>query len=248
MSIPGSEITFSEHIAPMFTQYDVIMMKYAFDLRNYESVKDHADAIYRVLSPNPDNPHQSLLPGIARMPLNEAYWTDGMLATFKAWMDGGYQQGKRPPVPPVPTSDLPLFLALSKVLTGFDSLDGQTELGQFYLNHLKDYWKKSPASIRIFEVFQSIQRLPPAERDVVFANQIWGDASLNPVAQDIINAWYNATINNQFGTPDENHYVEGLAWQAGLAHPIGYADANVPFYWRFPVSVGKNTGLAHPLP
>lgn len=235
--------TFSEDIAPLFTQYDAIQMKYSFNLRDYEAVKKHADAILRVVQPDPKNPGYSLLPGIPLMPLQEAPWTTTMVNTFKAWIDGGYQPGKLPPPPPTPSADLPLFIALSEYLCGFDDLGGNQELAQIYLDRLQTYWGDPQTSSRLFDAFKAISSLTGDEQKAAFERDIWSDALLLPIAQDIVTIWYNASVNGNLGTPQSNQYIDALCWRAVQAHPMGYADSNVPFYWKFKVDGDQFTGL-----
>lgn len=238
--------TFSEDIAPLFTQYDVIQMKYSFDLRDYEAVKKHADAILLVVQPDPKNPGYSLLPGIPLMPLQEAPWTDEMVATFKAWIDGGYQPGTLPPPPPPITEDLPLFIALSEYLCGFDNLGDNKELAQTYLNKLKAYWSNEQAMTLLLNAYDNMSQLEESEKQSVFEEKIWNDTQLGPWAKDIITAWYNASVGGSLGTPEDNQYIHALCWKAAQAHPMGYADSNVPFYWKFKVEGDQYTGLLTP--
>ena len=216
--------TFSRDISPLFTQYDAIQMYYSFDLRSYEDVKEHADAIYRVVQEDPENPGQSKLPGIPVMPLYEAQWTEEMVATFKAWIDAGYPPGELPPPPPTPTPELPEFIALSEVLTGLTGLDDDPELAQTYLNRLIAEATHSSSFEQLWSVWQSLGSLSADQEQAAVGQEIMANPELEPLAKEIILIWYNATINGVFGTPENNQYTEArvLVCVAVSSHGLGH--------------------------
>ena len=70
-------ISYATDIKPLFTETDRDHMEFMFDLWSYDDVKEHADAIYGAVSDG------SMPPGDP--------WSEDQVATFKAWIDGGYQ-------------------------------------------------------------------------------------------------------------------------------------------------------------
>lgn len=239
----GATPTFSRDIAPMFTQYDVIQMSYAFDLRSYQDVKTHADAIYRVVQENPENPGQSLLPGIPVMPLYEAQWTPERVQTFKAWMDAGYPPGEQPAPPPPISEVLPLFITLSEVLTGLDGLDANQELAQTYLDRLVAESAHGAAMDSLLAAWKEVAGQTEPARATAVEERILGDSGLGALAKEIVLVWYNATINGAFGTPENNQYTQALVWPTASCHPMGWATENVPFYWQYQPEGMTYTGL-----
>jgi hypothetical protein len=69
--------SFATDIRPLFRDTDVQEMAFAFDLADYDSVKDNAQGIYERLA------DQS-------MPC-DGPWPAERIALFRSWMDGGYQ-------------------------------------------------------------------------------------------------------------------------------------------------------------
>ncbi len=77
MTLPGPDqpITFDGHIKPLFRQRDRQSMRFAFDLRSYDDVSEHADAILtRLLS--------------GTMPCDGA-WPKDRIEVFDRWVRGG---------------------------------------------------------------------------------------------------------------------------------------------------------------
>jgi hypothetical protein len=70
-------ISYAADVKPLFTEADQESMSFMFDLWSYDDVKDHADAIHGAVADG------SMPPGDP--------WSGDQVATFKAWMDGGYQ-------------------------------------------------------------------------------------------------------------------------------------------------------------
>jgi hypothetical protein len=73
--------SFARDVRPLFTQEDIDHMLDVdpdLDLGDYQSVKDHADAIYQVLSSGAMPPGQP--------------WPSSQVETFKNWMDQGFPQ------------------------------------------------------------------------------------------------------------------------------------------------------------
>jgi hypothetical protein len=78
-------ISFQSDIRPLFTERDVLAMKKAFNLANYDDVKAHAAATYdrirgiggAVMPPAP--------------PRGEGPWPQSHIEMFAKWMADGYQ-------------------------------------------------------------------------------------------------------------------------------------------------------------
>src|SRR5712691_6654697 len=104
--------TFYRDIKPLFSQWDRIQMIGRFDLWSYADVKGRANSIWLSLQPDPTKPNTgwSLLPFVHIMPAVNA--------------------------PPPPNPLLPVFIALSEALTGFDDLHTNPDLAQAYLDRL----------------------------------------------------------------------------------------------------------------
>jgi hypothetical protein len=68
--------SFAQDVRPLFRPRDVGAMSFAFDLEDYDDVKENADGIYRRLSSG-------------SMPC-DGPWPEDRIATFRAWMDEGY--------------------------------------------------------------------------------------------------------------------------------------------------------------
>lgn len=248
----GGAPTFSRDISRLFTQYDQIQMSYAFDLRSYEDVKKHAQAIYLVVQPDPNNPGQSKYPGIPVMPLYEAPWTQEMVDTFKAWMDAGYPPGELPPPPPKPTEVLPIFLMLSAYLTGIGRVLKMPELGQIYLDRLAEQSEHAGEMDRLLALGEELGHVPAEERprfmEEVVSRHLAEDAGLAGLAQDVVLVWYNTTVQGNLGTPQNNQYTDALVWPVADTHPMGWATEITPFYWRYQPENGQYTGLRPPAP
>ncbi len=236
--------TFSQDIRPKFTQYDRIQMMFFCDLWDHAQVKAHAERICLSLQEDPKQPNTgwSLLPGVHVMPVYGGPWPASWVDTFKAWIAGGCQPGPTPPAPPEPSPWLPLFLSLSKALTGFDDLDSKPDLAQAYLDRLLASATHQSALLALLEAWRGIASLPPAEQAAAIPKQIM----TNEAARAVILAWYNAQVDGDQGTPANNQYVYGLVWRALSAHPMGYATENLPFYWRFSPEGSMYTGSAGP--
>lgn len=232
--------TFTEDIKPLFTQWDRIKMMFFVDLWNYEQVKDNAKNIWLSLQLDPAQPNTgwSLLPGVHVMPEYTGPWPQANIDLFKAWIDGGCQPGTLPPAPPAPSPWLPAFIALSEFLTGFDDLNNDPNLAQTYLDLLVN--SAGSANVEaLVNKWNSIATSDIAGREAAVAKGIMADAKLGPLAQNLIILWYNATIDGQ---QQKDQYTKGRVWQAIMAHPMGYAIENTPFYWQFFPENGNYTG------
>jgi hypothetical protein len=67
---------FERDIRPLFRDSDVEDMRFAFDLSQYDDVKDNAEAIYDRLSDG-------------SMPC-DGPWPNDQVAIFRQWIDAGY--------------------------------------------------------------------------------------------------------------------------------------------------------------
>ena len=61
--------------------------------------------------------------------------------------------------------------------------------------------------------------------------------------QTITLIWYSATVDGEFGESGTSQYIQGLEWRAMSAHPMGFANENVPFYWQYKPEADMYTGL-----
>jgi hypothetical protein len=68
---------FAEDIKPLFREYDQVEMEWAFDLWNYEDVRDNADAIAERLE-------------AGSMPCDGA-WPEEQVEKFRRWIRDGMQ-------------------------------------------------------------------------------------------------------------------------------------------------------------
>jgi len=232
--------TFTEDIKPLFTQWDRIKMMFFVDFWDYEQVKANANNIWLSLQLDPDQPNTgwSLLPGVHVMPEYTGPWPQAQIDLFKAWIDGGCQPGKLPPPPPPLSPLLPAFIALSEFLTGFDDLNGDQELAQTYFDLLVE--SVGSANLEaLVNKWNGLATGDVAALESGVASEIIADATLGPLAQKVIILWYNATIDGQ---QQKDQYAKGRVWQAIMAHPMGYAIENTPFYWQFFPENGNYTG------
>lgn len=67
--------SFAADIAPLWREDDVESMLFAFDLRSYEDVREHAEEIWERLDEG-------------SMPCDEQ-WPAERVALFRSWVDGG---------------------------------------------------------------------------------------------------------------------------------------------------------------
>lgn len=67
--------SFAQDVRPLFRDYDVDEMAFAFDLGAYEDVKEHAEDIYERLADG-------------EMPC-DAPWPADHIALFRQWIDEG---------------------------------------------------------------------------------------------------------------------------------------------------------------
>jgi hypothetical protein len=68
-------VSFEADIRPLFRDDDADAMSWAFDLRSYADVKEHAEAIYERLADG-------------SMPCDEP-WPEAEVQRFRAWIDEG---------------------------------------------------------------------------------------------------------------------------------------------------------------
>lgn len=237
--------TFSEDIKPLFSQYDRTKMLFFCDLWDFEQVKAHAREIYLALQEDPTQPDTgwSLLPNVHVMPLYTGPFSQAQVDLFKGWIEGGCQSGRRPSLPPQPSPLLPGFVALSECLTGFDDLTNDLLLAQIYFDLILTSCGE-PSVEALLKVWQEIAADKPTALEAAVAAHIVTDVTFGPIAQKIIVLWYNAIILGDSLPPQQiqDQYTKGLVWKVILAHPMGYAVENTPFYWQYCPQNGLYTG------
>jgi len=238
--------TFYQDIKPLFTQYDRIMMMFYTDFWNYEDVKARADPIYLSLQPaqkgaNPGG--WSKLPEVHVMPVGTGPWTQSQIDLFGAWVDDGCPEGIAPPSPPGPSPNLPLFITLSKVLTGFADLailKNVDTLAQIYMDRLLASAKYQGDFSHLMSALNTTNVQTVIDGD----GQISADfQAYDTVIQAITMLWYSATLDGKYGGPQNSQYVQGLEWRAYQTHPMGFANENIPFYWQYEPTNTQYTGL-----
>jgi hypothetical protein len=70
--------SFASDIRPLFRDRDIDSMTFAFDLSDYDDVREHASRIYERLS-------------AGEMPCDNP-WPADRVALFRQWMDEGFPQ------------------------------------------------------------------------------------------------------------------------------------------------------------
>jgi hypothetical protein len=240
-------VNWIDDIAPMFTQYDVIQMKWHFDLSDYNTVKTYAQAILMAVSASHPNT-------VAQMPKYEDPWTQEMMNTFQEWVQEGFRySAASPDPPPAPAPDplLPVFVAVSEILTGFDGLDQNQQLAQTYLTRLRKETANGALLDNVLAQFEpGIGNPQQLEPDVLASADLFTQGAQpapTELAQQIIILWYTATIMNAqnvyvFGTPADNQYTSALVWPGIKAHPMGYSTEDFG-YWDKPPDGTLWTGL-----
>jgi hypothetical protein len=243
--------TYYRDIKPLFSQWDRIQMIGRFDLWSYADVKSRANSIWLSLQEDPTKPNTgwSLLPFVHVMPEVNGPLPQADIDLFKAWIDAGCIEGDHP-APPVKNPLLPVFIALSEALTGFDDLHANPDLAQAYLDRLLAGDAKAAVN-GLLAAQAGIDAVPYAQR----AARLGPDAGKDAGAQAIILIWYNGgvlpTANASWYSmaPAPQKYIYGLVWRAISAHPMGYASENTPSYWRFqpqPTQSPPMTGASGP--
>jgi hypothetical protein len=130
-------------------------------------------------------------------------------------------------------STLDDFLALSRVLTGVQTLDAGIA-GQ-YLDRLNS----SPLQPGLTTILDRFRHIPPgpAAADQI-KKKIVADDELRPVVSQIILLWYTSAMRDsesaslalRFGTPEG--YFSGLVWTIIGAHPPGLSGGYFG-HWRY---------------
>jgi hypothetical protein len=69
------EVTYAQHLRPLFRDRDVRSMSFAFDLSSYEDVRANSEAIYERLA-------------AGTMPCDGA-WPAEDVERFRSWIDNG---------------------------------------------------------------------------------------------------------------------------------------------------------------
>ncbi len=238
--------TFYQDICPLFSQWERIMMMFYCDFWNYEQVKARAESIYLSLQPaepgsNPGG--WSKLPQVHVMPVGTGPWPQEKIDLFGAWISGGCQEGTPGYVPPEPGPLVPGFIAISKVLTGFDDLNilGDEEtLAQIYIDLIVDKAATDEDLKSLLVKAESVGVINVLDANGKIASDF---SDFTDLLKAITLAWYTATVDGDYGTADDTQYIQGLEWRAIAAHPMGFANENVPFYWQFKPEGDMYTGL-----
>lgn len=240
----GANVTFYQHIKPMFTQWDQVQMLYnvqvgsPFDLWDYVQVRDNAAAILYRLTIPPSGGEDSLYSG---MPKYIGPWSEQDIALFQSWMDNGFLEGDPPATPEIPDyKELRLFVGLSEYLTGFDNLapvmaqlrvPPEMNLPGIYLYRLITGIPGTATSDRANAVFEMLHGFDEishlADFEHIFRQSF--AEQFKELIEDILTLWYGTylvdrnTMQPYYGTPDFNQYIYGLVWLNGGAHPQGHA-------------------------
>ena len=125
------------------------------------------------------------------------------------------------------------FLALSKVLTGVETLD--PALGRHYLDRLNST-PLAPTLRTILDLFSTLKPGPTLTDQV--RQKILSDDSLRPTIGQIVLLWYTSAMRDndvappsfRYGTQEE--YFSGLAWQIMGAHVPGLSGGYFG-HWRY---------------
>jgi len=237
--------TFYQGIRQLFTQYDRIMMMFYCDFWDYEQVVARAKSIYLSLQPaepgaNPGG--WSKLPEVHVMPAGTGPWPQEQIDMFGAWIDAGCPEGTPPPTP-IPGALVPKFIEVSKVLTGFAILDvlGDVDvLAQRYINRIQLNETCGSQLDAFLSAADAAGMTSLLNSDGTVASAF---IPYSDVMKAITLAWYTATVDGAYGTPEDTQYIQGLEWRAMAAHPMGFANENVPFYWQFKPENEMYTGL-----
>lgn len=238
--------TFYQDIRPLFSQWERIMMMFYCDFWNYEQVKARATSIHLSLQPaqpgaNPGG--WSKLPEVHVMPVGTGPWAQEKIDLFGAWIKGGCLEGTATYTPPAPGPLVPDFIALSKVLTGFDDLDilgDVNTLAQIYIDRITAETTQGAQLSALLSAAKaaSFSGILDASGKATGSFTSYAD-----LMKTITVAWYTATVNGSYGNASNTQYIQGLEWRAMAAHPMGFANENVPFYWQFKPESDMYTGL-----
>lgn len=235
----GAKIPSWNDIKLFFRGVDIAMMRAdeivpaPVILDSFEQVKTQAWTIRsRVASTEPSAPRMP--------PPPYARWTPEQVEAFGSWMDNS-----TPHSSPEAVEAAAKFIALSKLLTGFDTLELDPELA---LKHLARLHARDDISAVVDDLIDKHDAMN--EED--FKKQILdgSDSDYRRVAEVIILLWYTgAFFEGRFpsdsGTPDDNQYTQGLVWRAVRAHPMGYSTEGGQ-YWQYePRPDGLYTGLGN---
>jgi Membrane bound FAD containing D-sorbitol dehydrogenase len=125
------------------------------------------------------------------------------------------------------------FLALSRILTGVDSLD--PALGSQYLDRLLSS-PLEPSARLILKRFHTFK--PGAALANQVQKKIVGDNALRPTVCQMVLLWYTSALRDnlnpaialRYGTEEE--YFSGLAWRIMGAHVPGLSGGYFG-HWRY---------------
>lgn len=139
------------------------------------------------------------------------------------------------------------FLDLSVTLTGYDAVDLQgTGMIDTYWNTLGESVGDAIRS-RLIEAWRRAE-VSAGPLEAAVQREIMDDATLGPVARNLITLWYlgqwdampvdwwadhGGSGDNETRIPSSEAYVEGLVWDAIGAHPQGAKQQGFGT-WHFP--------------
>jgi hypothetical protein len=204
-------------------------------LDNYDRVVSSADTIADLV--------YSQQPGERMPPPPYAPWPAEQIENFESWAD--------PNTPLKVDTDLQLLMApfvkLSQLLTGFSGLNNDPDLAQKYLERLRqnNHWANGVKAL--LDTYSSY------DHDTKFVNQILQgpNPEYKEVAKVIILLWYTGAFfdpygfPSDFGTKEDNQYIDGLVWQTISAHPMAYSTEGKQYWAKEPTSDGRFSGLGN---
>lgn len=125
------------------------------------------------------------------------------------------------------------FLALSKVLTGVETLD--PALGRQYLDRLNS----TPFAPFLRQILDRFRKLKPGSTLTDRVKQeILSDDNLRPTLGQIVLLWYTSAMRDNDGIPPsfrygaQEEYFSGLAWQIMGGHVPGLSGGYFG-HWRY---------------
>ncbi len=172
-----------------------------------------------------------------------APWTQDMIENFNEWAD--------PDTPLEVDPDLQKqaepFVKLSEFLTGYTGLNTDPDLALKYLARLQARKDLAPLADELVLQFSQ------AENESQFVSNVLegSDPQYKEIAKTIILLWYTGAFFDQygypadFGTPEDNQFIDGLVWQTIQAHPMAYSTEGAQYWAKKPQLNGLSTGLGN---
>lgn len=129
------------------------------------------------------------------------------------------------------------FISLSSILTGKADLDRR--IAERYLSRISS----SEAGGKLEDLLGTFREIEAAGGEVAqeIDQRIMNDASLGPLAQQIIVLWYTSALHSKdaeghdlWDFPDDpDEYFSGLVWSVIHAHPLGLSGGYFG-HWKYP--------------